>query len=97
MRNLVKAIGSFSIAIQLDPQKLSGYIGLGDCYKSQGEFSTAIQNYSTVIKKEKSFYEVIYLKRAKCYIELKKFEAADKDINIVRNESKMFKIHPNSN
>jgi tetratricopeptide (TPR) repeat protein len=69
------------MAIKIDSKKLSGYIGLGDCCRIEGEFLTAIQNYSTVLKQDDSVFEIIGLKRAICYIELKQYDLAEEDIN----------------
>lgn len=70
-RQIQKSIKDFIMAIKLDSKKLSGYIGLGDCYRIEGEFLTAIQNYTTVLKQDESVFEIIGLKRSICYIELK--------------------------
>lgn len=89
-RNIPEAVKDFSMAIEIESSKLSGYIGLGDCYRIQSEFMTAIQNYTTVLKQDKSIFEIIGLKRAICYIELKDYELAEKDIE------KILKQNPNN-
>lgn len=87
MRNISEAVKDFSRAIEIESSKLSGYIGLGDCYRIQSEFMTAIQNYSTVLNQDKSIFEIIGLKRAICYIELKDYDLAEKDIQKILEEN----------
>lgn len=81
MRHIEKSTVDFQTAVEIDSKKLSGYIGLGDCKRIEGEFLTAIQNYSVVLQQDSSVFEIIGLKRAICYIELKQYNLAENDIN----------------
>jgi len=81
LRQIEKSKRDFQTAVELDPKKLSGYIGLGDCNRIEGEFLTAIQNYTIVLQQDASVFEIIGLKRAICYIELKQYNLAENDIN----------------
>lgn len=82
-----KAINDFSKAVQINSSKCSGYIGLGDTYRLMGDYHTAIQNYSIVISKEAVLFEIICLKRALCYIEIKEYIAAERDIDSILEAS----------
>lgn len=87
MRKIPEAVKDFSRAIEIESSKLSGYIGLGDCYRIQSEFMTAIQNYTIVLNQDKSIFEIIGLKRAICYIELKDYDLAEKDISKILDQN----------
>jgi tetratricopeptide (TPR) repeat protein len=80
-REVKNSIKDFGNSIDLNSTKCSGYIGLGDCYRIIGEYSAAIQNYSIVITKEDALFEIIALKRAICYIEVKEYASAESDLD----------------
>ena len=83
MRKIIEVINDFSSGMKHSSTKSSACIGLGDCYRIQGNFKEAINNYSKVIENDMSYFEVVGLKRAICYVEIKEFDLAEQDISIV--------------
>ena len=83
LNRLAEAKQDFSRAIDIDSNKYSGYIGLGDCYRSTHDYRNAIKNYSIVIGQEEHLMEIIGLKRVVCFIEMKDFQAAMADVDKV--------------
>ena len=73
----------FLKAIEINKDKFSAYIGLGDCNRIRGDYPAAIKNYSIVIDDDEQLMEIIGLKRVSCYIELKEFTKAIQDIEKV--------------
>ena len=86
MRRILEAINDFSSALKHPSTKNSAFIGLGDCYRLQANFEEAIENYSKVVEKDMSYFEVVGLKRAICYVELKQFSKAQADISKVKTK-----------
>lgn len=86
---LSEAKRDFSKAIEIDSQKYSGYIGLGDCYRASQDFRNAIKNYSIVIGQEEHLMEIIGLKRVVCYIELKDYKSALTDVQNVKSDKNL--------
>lgn len=84
----------FLRAIEIDSQKYSGYIGLGDCYRACQDYRNAIKNYSIVIGQEDHLMEIIGLKRVICYIELKDSQMAIADVEKVHFLNKILTINP---
>jgi lipopolysaccharide biosynthesis regulator YciM len=80
---LSEAKHDFSRAIDIDSNKFSGYIGLGDCCRASHDYRNAIKNYSIVIGQEEHLMEIIGLKRVVCFIEMKDFQAAMADVDKV--------------
>lgn len=80
---LHEAQADFEMAVKIDPQKFSGYIGLGDCQRARGDYSQAIKNYTLVIEQEDHLLEIIGLKRVACYMAMKEYALAEKDIQKV--------------
>jgi tetratricopeptide (TPR) repeat protein len=74
----------FQKAIELNSNQEAAYIGLAESHRLNGDPKTAIENFSIVLGSNNSDIEIIGLKRAICYIELKNYKLAEKDLNQVK-------------
>jgi len=73
----------FEKAIEIDSEKVTAYIGLGDCNKHQRKYRDAIKLYNKALELVPSLYNLIIIKRAVCEIELNLLENAESGINQV--------------
>lgn len=80
----MEAQKDFLKAIEINKDKFSGYIGLGDCFRVKGDFANAIKNYSKVLEDDQQLMEVVGLKRVYCLIEMKELTKALHDIEKVQ-------------
>lgn len=80
LKQTKKAKNEFYKATKLDPKKLTAYAGLGDCNRIESDYKSAIENYSKLLEKEETYFEVLGLKRAICFIETKQYSKAQQDI-----------------
>ena len=79
-----EAIQKFEEANTMDTKnKFSVSLGLADCYRLKGEYKLALNNYNFVTVNQPILIKEVAVKKAICLIELKQFEKAITEIDLV--------------
>jgi tetratricopeptide (TPR) repeat protein len=78
--HLNKAMEYYSKAIQIDPHHFMPYYNLGNCYKQQGKFFHAIEQYNNSISNNDRFINT-WIALSSCYFELREIENCKKALS----------------
>ncbi|CAD8108767.1 unnamed protein product [Paramecium sonneborni] len=94
-KNYDKAIKDYNSAMQINSRKPICYVGLSDCFKQTNKIYQAIEELNKAIElEESSKQKYILLKRFSIYLDIKDFEKAKQDINLLleicQNDSEVY-------
>lgn len=91
---LEEAFADYSKALEIDDQKFSAKIGLGDICKARGDYRAAIAHYSSVLDQDQYLMDIVGLKRIGCYVHLKEFARAAEDLEQVASDDQILRQNP---
>ncbi len=77
------AIDYYSQAIDIKPNCIKAYVGLGNAHQALGEHEDAIAHYTSAIRLGSIYDKVAYCKRGSSYYRLKEFKKAIRDYSSV--------------
>lgn len=58
-------------------------LGLADCYRLKGDYQNALENYNYVSLSQSHLQKDLSIKKSICFIELKAFEKAIAELDLV--------------
>jgi len=80
--NYAEAVANFEKVIELEPDNVYPFEGLGAVYEAQGQFDKALPVYAKALELRADYVEVYY-KMALCFYELGEFREPDKYATVV--------------